>query len=115
MGKSRVPVELTCPKCEEMFSTFAYHIVPGETKEVPSPASFLERNLILWCRRTADDIQNSKFIIPIISVQKKYCFYKSLQGMHKYTQDVFALTVAESLPHLQLQKIKWTKKLHILL
>lgn len=35
--------------------------------------------------------------------------------MHKYTQDVFALTVAESLPHLQLQKIKWTKKLHILL
>lgn len=60
MGKSRVSVELTYPKSEEMFSIFAYHIVPEETKEVLSPASFLERNLILGCWRKADDIQNRK-------------------------------------------------------
>lgn len=35
--------------------------------------------------------------------------------MHKYTHNVFALIVAESLPYLQLQKIKLTKKLKILL
>lgn len=76
-------------------------MVPEET-----PTSFLERNLILECWRTADDIQNRKLIIPIISDQKNYYFYKSLQGMHKYTQDQFALTVVESLTHPQLQKIK---------
>lgn len=115
MGKSRLSVELVCLKCEEMISTFAYHIVPEETKEGPSPASFLERNLILGCWRAADDIQKRKLIISIISEQENCYFYKSLQGMHKYTQHVFALAVAESLLHLQLQEIKWTKKLQILL
>lgn len=99
MDKSRVSVELTRLKCEEMFFSSVYHIVPKETKAVTSPASFLERNLILGCWRTAHDIQNRKLIMPIVSEQKNYYFYKSLQGMHKYTQDMFALSVAESLPH----------------
>lgn len=80
MDKSRVSVELTCLKCEEMFSTFPYHMVSEETKEVPLPASFLKRNLILECWRAADDIENRKLIIPIINEWKNYYFCKSFQG-----------------------------------